>query len=756
MSTKQLGIWIFLATLFIYFLSYSGIQHSIDEAATMAATDSFMRGLLQVNRMEWEQQRTPPQNAFGTDGNLYSKKGPGVSLLVLPFFVAGKYWTAVGAMQLSFLVMGFVTAVTVLLFFYLAIITGYTKVVAAIGAVILGAGTPLWPYARWLFSEPLAALGVCLTLLGLVVWRQHPSRMRGLVWSAVGMVITVSARSANAVLVVPVGLLVLGALLHQFRRQRDAAGLIRGLLAFGLPLLTAVLLMMGYNYVRFRTLFFYPLYPGETFSTPLAVGLAGLLWSPGKGLLFYAPVTWLIGLGFFVAPRQMLRLENVAALSLLGVTLLLYGRWYDWAGGLAWGPRFLVTVLPAIVLASLPALAWLSQPGRGRRLILAFVIIISILAQLPGVLVNFGYQAILDGKAGVTLSQSIWRWPYSPLLSYWDNVFSGSADPIWLHAFFWDNPRWLLAGLLLLVAVISGLLLLILVRFVRQPNRPVGAGVLPGLIGLTAVFGLGMVIAARPDPRWLETSTSQATTQAVRDWITARSRPNDLILLDLRDGFDNDNRIGEWVNFASAQPDYIGWNRKTDLEEVEQSHLRQWLGPYSRVWLSLQATPLFDPNSTTEGWLHTWAYPGQEQWFDDQRVVEFVLPGPMETAVAEGGPAPLENGYALESYAVHSGKCPQCLLIDLVWTEQAPEDLRFSLQVWDAPYEVRQQVDRRPQTAVSTVGYHDRVGLVVEATDYTLILKLYNAATGQVYPFLFPAPTTPDQDALILLSSPGS
>lgn len=754
MKTK-LGLWIALFTLFIYFLSYAGIQHSIDETATLSATDSIMRGLLQVNRMEWEQRRTPPQNAYGPDGQLYSKKGLGAVLLPLPFFAVGKQMatagTAVGAVQLSFLTMGLVTAVTVFVFYQLAVQAGYTNIVAASGVLLLGLGTPLWPYAKWLFSEPLAALGICLTLLGLVIWQQNPARTRGLVWSGSGLAVAALARSANAILVLPVGFLVLGTLIWQFRRQRDWQKLWQATLAFGLPVLTAVSLIVAYNYTRFHTFFSYPLFPGETFSTPLQVGAAGLLWSPGKGMLWYAPVAWLIALSLLVAPRRMMRLEYAAALSLIGVSLLFYGRWYDWAGGLAWGPRFLVTIMPAVVMAGLPAVDWLWQPGRGRKWFLALIVGISLLAQLPGVLVNFEFQAQLDGKAGLTLADSIWQWSSSPLLTYIDNVFSGSADPVWLHPFFWNNPRRMLAGLLLAAGLIVTLHIIILTHQLRRPTQPVNGWRLAALAGLTAVFGLGMVTASYKDPRGLERTANQAATQAMRDWITAQAQPDDLILLDMRPDYDNANRIGEWLNFAPTQPDYLGWGRKSSVAEVTQSDLNQWLAPYGRVWLSLQATNLFDPNSTTEAWLREWAYPGQDQWFEDQQVIEFVLPGETETAVAQGGPIRADNNFTLASHTVRTGRTPNHLLVDLVWAEPAPEDLRFSLQVWDGPYQVRQQIDRRPQTAVSASGYHDRIGLVVDTASYTLVLKLYNAVSGQVYLF---ENTEPAQDALTLLAHP--
>jgi hypothetical protein len=91
--------------------------------------------------------------------------------------------------------------------------------------------------------------------------------------------------------------------------------------------------------------------PDEAFDFPAPLGLYGLLLSPGKGVFLYAPILLLA----FVYAGAMWRRGRAEVVLVLGITLgylALYCRWYDWMGGLAWGPRFLVPLIPLWVACS--------------------------------------------------------------------------------------------------------------------------------------------------------------------------------------------------------------------------------------------------------------------------------------------------------------------------------------------------------------------------------------------------------------------
>jgi len=106
-------------------------------------------------------------------------------------------------------------------------------------------------------------------------------------------------------------------------------------------------LAIGYEGdVGARSIMPYSGLPG--FSYPLVFGLLSLLFSFGKGLALYAPGLWLL----FARPTfdmpAALRLFQRHSVWFLAGLVLIYAKWWAWAGGWFWGPRFLV-------FASIPA-----------------------------------------------------------------------------------------------------------------------------------------------------------------------------------------------------------------------------------------------------------------------------------------------------------------------------------------------------------------------------------------------------------------
>ena len=99
-----------------------------------------------------------------------------------------------------------------------------------------------------------------------------------------------------------------------------------------------------------RTIMPYSGQPG--FSYPFLLGAAAILFSFGRGLLFFTPglALWLDG-----RTRRLVRPapgQPAVTLMLLFTAglVLLYAKWWAWYGGLGWGPRFFVfAAIPASI-----------------------------------------------------------------------------------------------------------------------------------------------------------------------------------------------------------------------------------------------------------------------------------------------------------------------------------------------------------------------------------------------------------------------
>jgi hypothetical protein len=87
------------------------------------------------------------------------------------------------------------------------------------------------------------------------------------------------------------------------------------------------------------------------FSYPLAFGILSILFSFGKGIIFYCPGLLLIGLAWkFISDPIERKMVILWFLIVFGL-ILVYASWWAWYGGWAWGPRF-------FLFASVPA-SWI-------------------------------------------------------------------------------------------------------------------------------------------------------------------------------------------------------------------------------------------------------------------------------------------------------------------------------------------------------------------------------------------------------------
>jgi hypothetical protein len=99
-----------------------------------------------------------------------------------------------------------------------------------------------------------------------------------------------------------------------------------------------------------KTLMPYSGLPG--FSYPIIFGLLSILFSFGKGLIFFVPAL------FLRKKLQPATTQDIDAIYVIDVflvfslgLLLTYARWYGWYGGQFWGPRFfLFTCVPAAMI----------------------------------------------------------------------------------------------------------------------------------------------------------------------------------------------------------------------------------------------------------------------------------------------------------------------------------------------------------------------------------------------------------------------
>jgi hypothetical protein len=468
--------YLFLAFACFYLLGSGRHLNTPDAVVAFRTTESLAHGRLAIQELE----RWPGFGGMrGVDGRFYAWFGLGTSLAAVPFYALGSVlaplareterdvlaldnaprvyrgtsfhralWYDVGPANFAgafrALTVGWTNAIVVA-----ATLSGLFLIcreldcslrASLLTAVLAGVGSPLWHYAREFFAEPLAGFGLVFFLYFALRGRAPGASCT--VWALAGAMLGLSAlaKVAHVVLVVPAAVLVASNARHLPPRRAMPR-----LLACSGAWMLVIAVVAAYNAVRFGS-------PFETgygvearkWTTPLLEGLAGLIMSPGRGLLVYCP---LVLLGLAGAPRFAAAHRREAlfiGLSLLTL-LLLYARWQMWDGGWCWGPRFLLPVVPLLLVPVASLLDHLPARGSWRRALVLAALVLAVLVAASGVLVNQAdYHSWLRAHAllhadeirarGVVNYYELVRWDptYAPLVRYWG--FPAKDDWLVLHA----------------------------------------------------------------------------------------------------------------------------------------------------------------------------------------------------------------------------------------------------------------------------------------------------------------------------------
>ena len=456
-TDRALAIALFALLYAVYLATFSGTYHSSDEMTILATTDSLARrGAWDVELLRWMDQQ---QQTFGLDGHLYSRKSPGMSLAALPLYWLALQFDSLGNVHVGMLTNVPLTALIGVLVFLALRRLHFGQGVALLTSLAFGLGTMAWPYARYLYGEPLAALGLMLGFYFLLRFRDEEDRLSALL-AGVGLAVAVLARINNAVAIPFLGLLLLTYLYR--RRERYWQAYLMPVLLFGLPVLVALGFTGWFNWWRFGSPFEIGYLPGETFSRPFFEGLYGLTLSAGKGLFWYNPLL-IAAAAAWPALYRRLRAEALLVAAIVLTTIVFYAPWYLWWGGHAWGPRFLVSLLPFAVLP-LAVVLELAARLRALAVVLAALAAVSVVVQVLGVAVSPNlYLDDVYTQLGLYHPVTLFDPAYSPLIRQWAYLSPGNLDILWAHG---ESARLLLV---LVALPVLAALILVWTAWVRKP-----------------------------------------------------------------------------------------------------------------------------------------------------------------------------------------------------------------------------------------------------------------------------------------------
>ena len=360
-SNRGVAFSIVLLFAGLYLLTMRGTQTSVDDVP---------RYNLTIALLSPERSIQIPHSIMASpttvDGRIYSKYGIGMSLVMVPFHLAGQGIAEIAPDALQGL-MGqphvflmsttnqWLGALACVLLFLIARRVGFRERTAFLVTLSTGLGSMLWLNAQTSFETVLVTVLIEIAVLALIGEGAVRWTAAAVAGAAMGYVFL--TRWGDGWILLP-GLV--GLLVARLRHRGGATWrLVPVAVAFAVPLLVGIGLAMRYNYARFLDPFELGYDDDNVSWRFLHRGLYGFLFSPAKSVFVFTPLLILAVARF---RRLWVRLGGGLRAGglfwLIGAPLVVYSFFETWDGGWCFGPRYL---LPSVVLAMLALGDWIEN-----------------------------------------------------------------------------------------------------------------------------------------------------------------------------------------------------------------------------------------------------------------------------------------------------------------------------------------------------------------------------------------------------------
>jgi hypothetical protein len=406
------GFIVFSLTLIVFLANGRTIPGGDSVPAKNLPLSILLHGNFYLDELVTPGQKKIPYYLRESGGHYVSDYPVGAALMALPFYVPPVV-CGVSPGSRIFSELEKVSAATIVALSALLLYLAAARITANWMAILLTlvyafGTTSLSVSSQALWQHGPAQLALAAAVYCLVRARDDP-RWAG--YAGLPLAFEVITRPADALIAAPLGLYVL----VSYRREilRFIAAAIAPLLFqlwysaiyFGSPL--RIQFLTEPTSVGSQTVA-----PSGLWTTSIGKGLALVVLSPGRGLLFYSPIFILSFAGLALAWRRngdvLLRYLGIGAI----LSILMVAKWHKASGGESFGPRLLADLTPIMAFALIP----LADSMRDRRaLAVAFAVLCawSITANASGAFVRYrGWNqwALSDAD------RRLWLWGDNPVI----------------------------------------------------------------------------------------------------------------------------------------------------------------------------------------------------------------------------------------------------------------------------------------------------------------------------------------------------
>jgi len=419
-SYGRLAAWIFLFFLVLYVGLTRGHFCIVDEIEVFQQTRSLWeRGDLSTSNLA--------QTLPGRAGNWYAVFGAGQSILALPLYgmgkgvhrlrdgAAGQSWLRILAgpvfgddpqwrrgdeVEIFFVNLFNSIAVAALaaVFFAFNLRLGAAPRWALAATLLFGLTTHIAGFSTGFWQHAAESLFLLWTFYFLFCDSRNPGwRTRALAGGAAALMMLVRVSTLT---VLPALVLYLAWNIWKRTPPDPAMRIregIRQFAPFAIPAAAGILAMAVVNYAKFGAFSVAGSYSRLVpLNNPLLVGLYGYLFSVGASIFLFTPLL-ILAPQYFAGFRRRYRAETIAIAAMALASLLFYSKAYLWHGQWAFGPRYLVHLVPLLLL---PLGCWLQNLSRAMWVAVALLALAGLWVQILHIAVSvsyvYGYEHYAD------------------------------------------------------------------------------------------------------------------------------------------------------------------------------------------------------------------------------------------------------------------------------------------------------------------------------------------------------------------------
>jgi hypothetical protein len=286
------------------------------------------------------------------NGNYYSEISPGFAIISFPvsavgFILDGNTLKLLG--HILYADEGFLAFCSSLAAIFVYRICRFysDQIPSLLASLAFALATTLWPVTTMIYIEGASVMFSTASVYFLFRHMKVTKSERDLILSGICLGLAAFVEYMAALFLVPIVVYLLVRRSGIWRTMR----FVDSFAIFG------PLLWLTTNYLAFRSPFVFPeqLKNGPIFNQfdlgSMFIHVGAYIGSPYRGIFVFSPV---LVLGVFMIAKMIrqreLRLDALLFSSFFLLILFAYSAWSDWAGGLVYGPRFLLLGIPYLAI----------------------------------------------------------------------------------------------------------------------------------------------------------------------------------------------------------------------------------------------------------------------------------------------------------------------------------------------------------------------------------------------------------------------